>query len=162
MPTFEFVVDDRDWQSALDELVALIPGVLKDAGEAGAESIKSDAQLLLSMNAHGAGTYSDAPAGGPPGEITGELADSYLITSTDDGALVGPTADYAREQELGGPMRGHLFMRWVNEGGRWQRRLVELPSRPYHKPATELTIDSGDLTRIYVEYLERAILEVTG
>ena len=162
MPEFSIHVDDTAWQDALDLLLTLIPGVLQDAGHEGAEEIAREAQFSLAEHAHGFGTYSDAPVGGPPGEISGELGGSYVIEDTDDGAKVGPTAPYAREQELGGPMSGHPWMHWRNEGGIWYRKLVVLGPRPYHKPATERVISSGQLTVIYVDYMEKAILEVTG
>lgn len=162
MPVFSVTTDDSEWQAATDLLLALIPGVLQQAGVKGGNEIASKAQELLTEHAHAPGTYSDAPVGGPPGSITGELAGSYLVNETDDGAMVGPTARYAREQELGGPMEGHEWMHWVNEGGSWYRELVVLGPRPYHKTATILVVDSGRLTEIYVEEMERAILEVTG
>jgi phage gpG-like protein len=155
-------VDDGDWQVAMSLFARLIPDMLVEAGMDGGEEIAKVAIDLLGEHAHGAGTYSGSPPGTPPGAISGDLGGSYLVTPAEDGALVGPTADYAREQEMGGEMHGHTHMKWTNEGGKWYRKLVDLPARPYHKPATNRVVDSGQLTAIYYEHLARVIQEVTG
>ena len=153
-------VNDTDWQKATDLFLTLLPGAVQAAGVECAHEVKQEAGDLLKDFAHAPGTYSAAPPGGPPGEITGELAASFVITETNDGAMVGPTTDYAREQELGGGMHGHPTMRWRNVGGRWTRHLVILPPRPYLKPATDRVVDSGMATIIYVDHLERVIAVV--
>jgi phage gpG-like protein len=152
---------DGEWQAAMSELAGLLPSVIQDAGKECAEEVAKEARDLLQDFAHAPGTYSSSPAGAAPGSISEHLAGSFLVTGTDDGAMVGPTAVYAREQELGGPMRGHPYMVWRNEGGHWYRRLVVLPDRPYLKPATNRVVDSGIVSFVYIKHLEAAIALVT-
>jgi len=92
---------------------------------------------------------------------------AVMVTATE--AWVGPTSSassrngpYGRIQELGGPMRGNPEMHWFEEG-RWHRsEFVELPDRPYLRPATDDVIDSGRLFAIYEEHQLIAIEEAAG
>lgn len=162
MGSFKVNVLTGPWQQAMFALLARLPGVPRTAGHAAAEEVENEAIGLLMEFEHAPGTYTASPSGSPPGTISGGLAGSFVITDTSEGAMVGPTADQAREQELGGPMKGHPLMKWENVGGKWQRRLVVLPPRPYLKPATENVVGSGEVTRIYYDALNRVILSVTG
>lgn len=155
-------VDDRAWQAAMDDLASLLPAVIQDAGKECAEDVQRETRDILKEHAHAPGTYSHSPSGGPAGEITGELGASVVVTESNDGAMVGPTTEYGREIELGGPMHGHPTMHWRNEGGNWHRHLIVLPPHPYLKPATDRVVDSGMATIIYVDHLEFAIRLVTG
>lgn len=102
----------------------------------------------LSRYSHAAGTPTPSPAGGPPARISGHLRGSLNPTGpipTGDGFLgrLGPTAPYARIQELGGVTgRGHA---------------TTLPARPYMRPVYDRMIADGSLRAVYFQAWGRAL-----
>lgn len=101
---------------------------------------------------------TSSPPGQPPAWRTGELARSVTVvpglgsglTAT---ASVGPHTIYARTQEEGGihrPSRAR-YMHWVNSGGEWFKKRVNIPARPYMWPAARECIENGSLTRAAAE-----------
>jgi phage gpG-like protein len=97
-------------------------------------------RTLLSLGEHPRGTKTGSPPGSPPWKISGNLMDSVRVwRATPDGldrweGWVGPTAVYARIQELGGdtgrehrthlPPRPSLYPAW---------RIVQPTVRPAFK-----------------------------
>lgn len=161
-------VDSGAWSAALDVLLAASEEQARQASLQGAEEIRDLARGLLTSSWHAWYTFSPSAPGSPPSSISGNLAASMTAELFGDEAWVGPTAgfgrtgDYARIQELGGPMHGHPYMHFFLEGAWWDRTFIQLPERPYLAPATEDEIDSGRLYDIYAEHQLQAILEATG
>ncbi|MFE9448264.1 hypothetical protein [Streptomyces sp. NPDC006739] len=128
--------------SGVDELIAAMSAMRERVSAAtplavvAAQAvIEGRARAELSRYSHPRGTPTPAPPGGPPARIDGRLRDSFdLAGPTAAGAgvwraVMGPTAVYARIQELGGTAgRGHH---------------TTLPARPYLHPAAQSAIDSG-------------------
>ena len=99
-----------------------------------------------------------ASPGQPPAWRTGELARSVITAAgpssgTSASAVVGPHTVYAVTQERGGvhEARRARYMRWVNSGGFWSLRRVEIPPRPYMRPALDDVMGDGSLTRAAME-----------
>jgi phage gpG-like protein len=92
-----------------------------------AEQVARNTVDKLMLTEHAKGTPTPSAPGDPPSMISGRLKASVTVDPvgvTGEGsfeAKVGPTAEYARIQELGG------------EAGHGAR----LPARPYLKPALE-------------------------
>ena len=95
-----------------------------------------------------------AAPGGPPAWRTGRLAASVTSRLSRAGgfsasAAVSPHVVYAATQEHGGihyARRAH-YMHWINTGGSWYKKRVDIPARPYLRPAAEECIANGSLTR---------------
>ena len=141
----------------MDDLIALCAEAGFQASMQGAEEIGDATRALLMSRVHGFQTKTPSAPGTPPASISGALAGSIVVTG-DEGSLsadVGPTSDHGREQELGGPMSGH--MHWWEDGKEYWSREHILPERPYLKPGTEAIVDSGRLTEIYVQHWTEAI-----
>lgn len=108
--------------------------------------VEGEARARLSRYSHQRGTPTPSPPGQPPALITGRLRSSFdLAGPTPAGAgvwmsMLGPTAPYARIQELGGST------------GR-----ATLPARPYLRPAIEAVRDSGRLAETFIRAWETAI-----
>lgn len=86
--------------------------------------VQKEAQRLLALTSHPAGTPTPSAPGSPPSLVSGALRRSITVeppTRTADGwsISVGPTVVYGRIQELGGSSNGHNY----------------LPPRPYMAPA---------------------------
>ena len=96
-----------------------------------------------------------SPAGeGPVASRTGRLAAS--VTSWGGGsdgavgsAFVAPHTIYAVTQEWGEIhyRRTREYMHWINSGGEWWKKRVDIPQRPYMRTATRETVADGSLTR---------------
>ena len=155
-------LDTADWEAALDEMVRACIDAGREASVEGAKEIQDRTQESLTRLSHAPHTKTPSAPGDPPAAISTDLAVSVVVDeSNPDYVDVGPTTDYGRIQELGGPMHGHPYMHW-REDGRWHRaRLVELPERPYLKPATDDVIDSGELLDIYYRHWADAQATVT-
>lgn len=139
----------------LDGLTARIATAAPDVARAMAEAYEDRVvKVELHEAAHPPGTWTNAPPGRPPAWVTGELARSMVITPLKRGGmeasnLIGPTAVYARIQELGGDIRPdhHRYLHWVREGKDFWSQFVELPPRPYMRPALTAVISDGSLRR---------------
>lgn len=153
-------VDDSAWQAAMDRLKQLVEEATFSATLEAAGEVQTRTRALLLAQHHGFSTQTPSAPGSPPAAISGDLAGSILVTDDGDSAFVGPTTDYGREQELGGPMKGHP-MRWMQPPGVWHSSYEHpLPPRPYLKPATESAIADGSIERIYYDAWLRAIMSV--
>jgi len=110
------------------------------------------------------GTPSPAHVG-PPAHRSGKLAGSVLVSPGASGggvatSSVAPHTIYARTQEVGEIHRPTRFkyMHWINDGGEWWRKMVDIPERPYMRPAHDATIANGSLTRAAMA----AFMKTTG
>ena len=124
------------------EFNAALDKAVKGAYEAGrkgannaAKEVAKATQEKLRSSTHKRGTPTPSRPGEPPSLVSGQLRRSVkIIPAVPYGATawksqVGPTAVYARIQELGG----------VTGNG------ATLPARPYLEPAVRELIDSGAL-----------------
>lgn len=156
-------VDSAEWEAALDELLMECRAAGRDASVEAANAIQERTKELLTDRWHPPFTATPSGPGEPPAAITGQLAESVVVDESDpDYVQVGPTTDYSREQELGGPMRGHPFMHWFEDGAWHRSREHSLPDRPYLRPATEELIDDGTVEDAYYRHWADAIALVTG
>lgn len=128
----------------VDEFKAALDRAVADAYRAGQRGANAAAALVeattkekLRQTTHRRGTPTPSRPGEPPSLISGQLRRSVLIVPAEPRgatawvAKVGPTAVYARIQELGG------------DTGR--NGASTLPARPYLEPAVKELIDSGAL-----------------
>lgn len=113
---------------ALEAVGARVQAATPVAVLAAAALVEGRARAGLSRASHRRGTPTPSAPGSPPALVTGVLRSSFAVTGPvgDAGSwtsVLGPTAPYARVQELGGVTgRGHA---------------VVLPARPYLRPAAE-------------------------
>jgi len=111
-------------------------------------------EVELNKSSHDAGEMTSSTAPNPPARVTGHLGASVVATPTvigDGFAMkeVGSTAPYARIQEFGGtihPVKADKLA-WVGMGGMHFGKSVTLPARPYLKPALDLIVASGELSK---------------
>lgn len=143
------IVHDRETMAALRAFTPLMRKAGREANLAGAREIRSEAKSRLRRLGHPAETKTPSQPGMPPAFISGELALSIKTETGLDSVKVGPTARYSRIQELGGPMHGNPYMKWVEDGVYYRSAFHKLPARPYWEPSVHAVIDSGRLTRIY-------------
>jgi hypothetical protein len=156
-------LDTADWEGSLDLLVEEYRAAARDASVEAANDIQGRTREDLTRLSHPPHTKTPSRPGMPPAAISGKLAESVVVDQSDPVYVdVGPTARYGREQELGGPMEGHPYMRWREDGKTYYSRRHSLPPRPYLKPATEEIIDEGTLTEIYYRHWADAQAKVTG
>jgi hypothetical protein len=110
------------------------------------ESYMKTVKRELSTYPHAPHTKTPSPRGSYPGLISGNLRKSVEKTPAVGGGgvwrcSVAPHTVYARIQEYGGPMHGHPWMRWVTYdvpgGPVFFKRFIELPERPYMRPAAD-------------------------
>jgi hypothetical protein len=131
----------REWGAKLEELVLRLADATYTATRDGLHTIEAAEKTLLSLFSHPPGTPTPSPPGSPVGLITGHLRRGVNVDGPWQLSLfevegsVGPTAVYARIQELGGfTGKGHT---------------TYLPPRPYHQP----TIDAV-LPQVYQGYAD--------
>jgi hypothetical protein len=134
---------------ALQGMASRVQAATPAAIKAGQALVEDEARAALSRYSHERGTPTPAPPGGPPALVTGRLRSSFEVAGpTQSGAgvwmsVMGPTTPYARIQELGGRAGRHGS--------------VELPARPYLRPAAEAVLRSGRLTDLFVQAWTKAI-----
>lgn len=180
-------INSDAWETAINHLEDIIRVYTQDASMDAAEYIGSIAKGKLHEREHGPLTFSPSPigAGQPPATVSGALSDSIIhVPWGTTGAMVGPTTEYGRIQELGGKMEGHPYMRFMkaqlNAGGRFSvyrdghriftgkrrgndhymvflEQSVELTARPYLEPSTNEAVDSGRVREIYKDWWADAI-----
>lgn len=162
-------IDDAAWQRATSEWLVLADSAGHDASVEGANAIKRHTIWLLSALHHASQTKTPSEPGMPPAMIDAHLIASIQVGEDDGMVAVGPTriassknGPYGRIQELGGPSTGHPWMKYKEDGVWYKMHFRELPARPYLKPATEDTIDSGELLQIYWQHWALAQAEVTA
>src|SRR5689334_14399168 len=83
---------------------------------AAAGELAAEAKVRLRRLGHPPETKTPSLPGMPPASISGHLANSITHRTGPDSTKVGPTARYARIQELGGWMQGHPYMYWREDG----------------------------------------------
>jgi phage gpG-like protein len=114
-----------EFVAALGKQILAAAAVTEIAVKAAAEVVQRKTVDNLMLQEHPRGTPTPSSPGEPPAMISGTLKASVTVTPvtvSGDGnfeARVGPTAVYARIQELGGTA-GHG---------------AQLPARPYLEPA---------------------------
>lgn len=135
----------RALQAMALRVEAATPLAVKAAGD----QLKMKAQTELSRTSHTRGTPTPSMPGQPPSKITGHLHDTWdVLGPTAIGAAIwheelGPTAVYARIQELGGETgRGHA---------------TTLPERPYLRPAFEAWIRDPATRETFAKAWARAV-----
>lgn len=141
-------VNAGDLEAALDALAVRVRAATRSATREGIRLVQRRAHAQLSRYGyHPAGTPTPSPPGQPPAIITGHLRGSLSPTGpypTGAGfaGKIGPTAVYARIQELGGVTgRGHA---------------TRLPPRPYMQPTRAQVIADGSLRGVYARAWRRA------
>jgi phage gpG-like protein len=115
---------------------AISGAALKTAVEAGAHVIEGNAKLNVRN------TFSSKQSGNLMNSIQVRVSKA---TETQAEAEIGPTAIYARIQELGGiitPVKAKMLS-WIDDGVRIFVKLVRIPARPYLRPAVDEHI--GDI-----------------
>ena len=147
-----------------DELPGFLAGIRDRAmatpgpcAKAMADTYKTHLTRVTLQRYHSApgqfGTPSPAEEG-PVASRTGRLAAS--VTSWGGGsdggvgtAFVAPHTIYAVTQEWGEIhyRRTREYMHWINSGGEWWKKRVDIPQRPYMRTARDETIADGSLTR---------------
>ncbi len=129
-----------------------------------ANTYKSFVTQQLTRRSHPLGSWTNSPAGEPPSFITGELQASVwttrgITTGVYATASVAPHTVYAGVQEWGAIIfarRAH-FMHWVNDRGSWFKKMVDIPARPYMRPALTDSVASGRLTESAMISFERQV-----
>lgn len=131
--TVSYQVDGtHQWGDKLDELVLRLADATYNATRDGLHRIEAAEKTILSLFAHAPGTPTPSPPGSPVGLISGHLRRGVNVDGPWQTSLwevegsVGPTAVYARIQELGGFTGRH--------------HATYLPPRPYHQPTVDALI----------------------
>ena len=134
---------------ALEAMGARVEAATPFAVAAATTLVKEKAQANLARTSHSRGTPTPSAPGQPPAMITGALRDSFdMLGPTPAGAaawraVLGPTAVYARIQELGGQ---------AGRGGS-----VTLPARPYLRPAYDDAVHDPGFMEVFVQAWRGAI-----
>lgn len=134
---------------ALEAMAARIEAATPVAVATATAMVEVAARANLSRTSHSRGTPTPSAPGQPPSLISGRLRSSFdILGPTPAGAgawraVLGPTAVYARIQELGGQAgRGHA---------------TTLPARPYLRPAVDDLLHSGALRGAFAAAWAEAI-----
>lgn len=121
-----------------------------------AKLVASETKKKLTTTTHPKGTPTPSRPGEPPSLVTGTLRRSVVIVpavplgGTAWMAQVGPTAAYARIQELGGKLG------YNPRHGMWRHGLEgSLPARPYLVPTVEKLIADGSLWAAFASGWDR-------
>lgn len=128
------------WDAAILAKMAAVDRATPRAMSEGLRIVERSVKKILRTYTHPEGTPTTSPPGQPPALVTGTLMRSVRTRGPYPGrrrytyrGTVGPTAVYARIQELGGRVRargrGHA-------GPQVEHSYTRLPARPYVKPAT--------------------------
>jgi hypothetical protein len=134
--------------AALDRMAMRVRSATRAGAKEGIRLVQRRAFVQLSRYSHPPNTPTPSPPGEPPARISGHLRGGLSPTGpypTGAGfaGKLGPTAVYARIQELGGQTgRGHS---------------VTLPPRPYMQPTHRQVIADGSLRRAFVGAWRRAL-----
>jgi hypothetical protein len=126
------------------------------AATAGGQAGETMVKVVLNKLSHPAGTPTPSAPGQPPAKVSGFLARSIQRAPT---ATLGPgiatttygsVAIYAAVHE-NGPVTITVKRARVlanRDTGQVFGTQVTIPRRPFFKPATEVLVESGELTRI--------------
>lgn len=147
-------IEFRAWEGALKRTGDRLQSRTWRATRRGMGVIEKRVKIYLRTYTHPAGTPTPSPPGGPPALVTGNLMRSWrnkgprlgrapygLISGGVVEMEGGPTAAYARIQELGG------------RAGAGHRSV--LPKRPYVRPM--VLVVRREVRRIYVENWTQAL-----
>lgn len=162
IPVDAFIQPDSyaEFDSALEGMVRRLEAVTGDAAVAAGTYINRIARAKVLAKQHGSLTWSPAPPGTPPASVSGRLAASFQVVRTGPfSAMAGPTARWARIQELGGGMTGHMHFAKISGGRlRWYSyRHIELKARPYYRPSVLEAIGSGLIEKTFESYWATAM-----
>lgn len=131
-----------DVQDALRAMAARIQAATPVAVATATALVEERARANLSRTSHRRGTPTPSAPGEPPALITGALRGSFdILGPTETGAatwraVLGPTAVYARIQELGGQTgRNHA---------------TTLPARPYLRPAYDDAVHDPAFADVFI------------
>lgn len=143
------------WKNAMRSKLAELNATTRLTTEQGALLIERETKKTLMLTSHKRNTPTPSPPGSPPSMISGFLARTWDMRGpVPDGpfswtASTGPSAVYARIQELGGYV--HWGARSNSPFGPQQLgQYIHIPARPYFEPTVVAT-----MPRIYRAY-ERA------
>lgn len=141
----------------MDAFMAAVDKIVDAANEGGRRGANNAAQLVasrtkskLTWTTHKKGEPTESQPGEPPALVTGTLRRSVkVVPAVPLGAgawqaQVGPTAVYARIQELGGRLGANP------RHGMW-RSPATLPPRPYLAPSVAELVSGGQLWAAFRE-----------
>lgn len=134
-----------EFTSALKASVAAADAGSRMAVVSAAAAVETAAKKKLTTSSHRKGTPTPSRPGQPPSLVTGQLRRSVRTSPPSKVGItawqttVGPTAVYARIQELGGDTR-------------WST----LPARPYFAPSVDELVRNGALLAAFRAGWERA------
>lgn len=134
----------REWDAALDAIVVQKFQACRTGADRAALLLASRTKATLARTTHRPGTRTPSRPGNPPSLVTGTLRRSVKtvaakpISESAWMSQVGPTAVYARVQELGG-----------------STGITTLPARPYLGPTLAQIVDDGTLWAAFRSGWER-------
>lgn len=150
--TVRVEVEFGDWARGLDALLVRCMRATYTATREASLLVEREGKQLLRLTSHPEGTPTPARPSSPPSLVTGNLRRSWRTRPPHPGvrpwtveAETGPTAKYARIQELGG------------RAGR--RKRTRLPKRPYVRPAVRISYRV--IHRVYVARWSAAVRGIT-
>lgn len=130
------------WDIALTKKFVAVDRSTNVAMRQSLRVVERSYKKILRTYTHPEGTPTTSPPGQPPALVTGTLMRSVVARGPRPGrrpyttvGTVGPTADYARIQDMGG-----------RTGRKYRTRL---PARPYANPATDRV--RPDVRRLFVK-----------
>jgi phage gpG-like protein len=135
------VIGISELNAALTEMFAAVSTATRTATAQASHLLEREIKTTLATSSHRRGTPTPSSPGEPPSLITGTLRRSVTVLGPVPlglgrwSAEIGPTAVYARVQELGGP---------TGRGG-----ATVLPARPFVQPSYERLAATGALTNLY-------------
>lgn len=133
-----------EFDAGMQRLAASAGQACRRGANNAARLVASETKQTLTTTTHRKGTPTPSRPGDPPSLVSGTLRRSVkIVPAQPQGgtaylAKVGPTAVYARIQELGGDTGWSV-----------------LPARPYLKPTVEKLIGSGALWAAFAAGWER-------
>lgn len=143
----------KRWRQSLSAIYGRVERATYPATTEAARVVERTGKRVLRTYTHPEGTPTTSPAGQPPAMVTGNLIRSWHSTSARGGrkpgtvvARTGPTAEYARIQDLGGEV----------ENAFGTGTTVRLPARPYVGPAAKASIPA--VRRVYKRRWTQALL----
>lgn len=131
---------ERAWELAIERKFTQVERSTPRAMKQGLRVVERSYKKILRTYTHPEGTPTTSPPGEPPALVTGTLMRSVKTRGPFPGkrryqyvGRVGPTAVYARIQDLGGDVR-----KARRPGARRRPAgLIHIPARPYAQRATD-------------------------
>jgi hypothetical protein len=149
------------WVDAMDAIERELHPAAERAVSRGLDEIQRSALVVLSRTSHEVGERTESPPGEPPAWVTGNLARSYeqhgpdWVTADVVEGTVGPTAIYARIQELGGDVYAINYPQLGNPEVGFFGDHVYIPARPYVEPVVDGARE--EIAHIWHEEISRAL-----